>query len=166
MGRAASNEWIDSLSPSGCSPGSGSHRTAETDISSPLGQPRGCRASKEATHGEEVKGAFQEMPREEKEKEGEGQQQGSGEGSRVWKPVLFAGEREDPEEKGEKKSLDGGSCRACILRCRIWGSAYSEEMCGWGKGEVRLTLGMKERQGGNCGDGAGGGEGEGGRNLV
>ena len=108
MGRAASNEWIDSLSPSGCSPGSGSHRTAETDISSPLGQPRGCRASKEATHGEEVKGAFQEMPREgkEKEKEGEGQQQGSGEGSRVWKPVLFAGEREDPEEK-ERSHLMG-----------------------------------------------------------
>lgn len=78
MGRAAFNEWVDSLSPSGCSPGSGSRRTAETDISSPLGQPRGCRASKEAMHGEEVKGAFQEMPREgkEKEKEGEGQQQG------------------------------------------------------------------------------------------
>ena len=62
----------------GVTPGSGSRRTAETDISSPLGQPRGCRASKEAMHGEEVKGAFQEMPREgkEKEKEGEGQQQG------------------------------------------------------------------------------------------
>lgn len=29
-----------------------------------------------------------------------------------------------------------------------------------------MTLGMKEQQGGNCGDGAGGGEGEGGRDLV
>ena len=55
--------------------------------------------------------------------------------------MLFAGEREDPEEKGEK-SIDGGSCRACLLQCRVWGSAYSEEMCGWGKGEVRLTLGF------------------------
>lgn len=74
----ASNEWVDSLSPSGCSPGSSSRRTAEMDINSPLGQPHGCRASKEDMHGKEVKGAFQEMPREgkEKEKEGEGQQQG------------------------------------------------------------------------------------------
>lgn len=83
--------------------------------------------------------------------------------------MLFAGEREDPEEKGEK-SVDGGgggvSCGACLLRCRVWDSAYSEEMCGWGKGEAHLTLGMKEQQGGNCGDEAGGGEGEGGRDLV
>lgn len=57
-----------------------------------------------------------------------------------------------------EKSVDGGgggvSCGACLLRCRVWDSAYSEEM--WlGEGEAHLTLGMKEQQGGNCGDGGG-----------
>lgn len=64
----ASNEWVDSLSLSICSPGSSSRRTVGTDINSPLGQPRGCRANKEDTHGEEVKGAFQVMPRKGKKK--------------------------------------------------------------------------------------------------
>ena len=67
----ASNEWVDSLSLSNCSPGSSSRRTVETDINSPLGQPHGCRANKEDMHGEMVKGAFQVMPREGKEKEKE-----------------------------------------------------------------------------------------------
>lgn len=109
----ASNEWVDSLSLSSCSPGISSRRTVETDINSPRGQPRGCRASsREDTHGEEVKGAFQVMPREGKEKEKE-----CGVGGRAATGLRrgVQGEeacdicrREYPEEKGEKKSVDGG----------------------------------------------------------
>lgn len=59
--------------------------------------------------------------------------------------MIFAGEK-TLRKKERRSQLMEGSCGACLLRCCVWDSGYSEEeMSGWGKGEVHLTLGMKER---------------------